>query len=1066
LKANPTVKTLPPKSAILISAVFLCAALVPVAGAGRSAFGVFHTNPYDWQVADQLSKLASPSPSVRAGAAEALGFMRAYRAADELARALDDPSAAVRRQAVMALAWCGRRQQIPPLLDALDDADWVVAQGAWAALCNLTGMEFPFDALAEAHLRRAQADVWRRWWAGLPADGVPQDILDLLKGARLIDKANLAYGCDVNVSSLYKGPAAVLTDGATKGRFWQTKNVAFPQQCTIDLRRIRNIGCVVVHQYGRGFCMTDYALSISTDGESYRQILRQKRRSSPRLVINFDPRPARYIRITSYAAERAIYPTTFFEVEVFQKTPTGRASGDSSMVKVIRGVRALGAWGGDDAIDALMAVLDPYIKAQPDDTYARFMVQSALRSLARIGRNRCGDVLIGFLDNPLWARYAADALGDCPSDKACRALLKAYPLYARGVNRSNPKMVPADDIPRLEPADRMYETPYAIALALCRMPWTDAGNLAELQRLVPLLAANIPSDFDGAMLYEPEAHQLITAWLMEKAQMRRMVADAALEALGVGTSRDYDSDVYPALVKLAKQNPGDIPFAAPWISSLCSDRADVPVLIGLLRHDNGWVRINAAKALMFIGDRRALKPIANLLFESRPEADFGFFGGFLFKKNDKQGQDEYEAKPPRWRVAFVRAIGGFGAVEYVDDLIGIMNDDRNVVEVQHAAAVALDELGTADAVYALKAACRSHPFYSIRLVAAEALWKRGLPADTRTPGETAGNTRMLKSPLSAPSPKEPPAYVFIKGDNDMPNDFQIDIWRQTYSTTDSGPTYRIGDNLYILSPPGPDGAVRQLTHFEDGYVADCEVSWDARQIVFCRRGGMNDPWWHIYRINVDGTNLTQLTDGPYHDVQPAWLGDGRIVFSSSRIGMRDEYHGYLSTGLTVMNADGSDMHCIGFNLGRDNEPSVMPDGRILFSRLELFYSRLKTELTVHAVFPDGTKDLTLYGPEHREFWRRVSARSGEKWWAEAPPRHRILRLTQPHYLGDGRIVCATTGGIAVIGPGKMHHRLLPRDRNMAATRVLCAASVRDFDRSRVDLGIYIADIETGRLQLV
>ncbi|MCD6392692.1 MAG: PD40 domain-containing protein, partial [Planctomycetes bacterium] len=299
-------------------------------------------------------------------------------------------------------------------------------------------------------------------------------------------------------------------------------------------------------------------------------------------------------------------------------------------------------------------------------------------------------------------------------------------------------------------------------------------------------------------------------------------------------------------------------------------------------------------------------------------------------------------------------------------------------------------------------------------------------------------------------------------------------WRQTYSTTDSGPTYRLGDNLYILSPPKPDGEVRQLTHFAEGFVADCEVSWDARQIVFCHRGGMNDPWWHVYKMNVDGTGLEQLTDGPYHDVQPAWLGDGRIVFSSSRIGVRDEYHGYPATGLTVMNADGGDMHCIGFNVGRDDEPSVMPDGRILFSRLELFYSRLKTEITVHAVFPDGTRDVTLYGPEHREFWRRVSAQSGEKWWSEVAPRHRILRLTQPHYLSDGLIVCATTGGLTVVGPGKMHQRLLERDRNMATTslfpldgkKVLCAASVRDFDRSKVDLGIYIADVDTGKLQLV
>ncbi|MCD6393591.1 MAG: HEAT repeat domain-containing protein, partial [Planctomycetes bacterium] len=307
------VKTLRLESAIIISVVVLCAVLGPVAGRETTAFGIFHTNPYDRQVSDQLLKLGSPSLSVCAGAAEALGFMRAHGAADELAKAVDDPSASVRRQAAMALAWCGGRREIPALLTALDDADWVVAQAAGAALGNLTGMEFPFDALAEEHLRKAQADVWRRWWAGVPADGVPKDVLDLLKGARLINKANLAHGCDVTVSSIYKGPAEVLTDGATGGGFWQTKGIAFPQHCTIGLGGARKVGCVVVHQYGRGFCMTDYAVSVSADGESYRQILRQKGRSNPRLVISFDPQPARHIRITSYATGKSLYPTTFFE---------------------------------------------------------------------------------------------------------------------------------------------------------------------------------------------------------------------------------------------------------------------------------------------------------------------------------------------------------------------------------------------------------------------------------------------------------------------------------------------------------------------------------------------------------------------------------------------------------------------------------------------------------------------------------------------------------------------------------------------------------------------------------
>ena len=117
----------------------------------------------------------------------------------------------------------------------------------------------------------------------------------------------------------------------------------------------------------------------------------------------------------------------------------------------------------------------------------------------------------------------------------------------------------------------------------------------------------------------------------------------------------------------------------------------------------------------------------------------------------------------------------------------------------------------------------------------------------RTP---AGKT----APAAAKSAK-PPSIVFIKGNNKMPNRFQIDPWRQTYSTTDSGPTYRIGDNLYVLAP---DRTVTRLTHFDDGYVADCEVSWDAKRIVFSKRGGKKDPWWHVWEIGADGKGRRDL----------------------------------------------------------------------------------------------------------------------------------------------------------------------------------------------------------------
>ena len=83
------------------------------------------------------------------------------------------------------------------------------------------------------------------------------------------------------------------------------------------------------------------------------------------------------------------------------------------------------------------------------------------------------------------------------------------------------------------------------------------------------------------------------------------------------------------------------------------------------------------------------------------------------------------------------------------------------------------------------------------------------------------------------------AVVFIKGDNTVHSDFNgqsgIDPFRQTYSITNSGPTYRRGRNLYILRPAAPDGKLTQLTHFKDGYVSKLDVCWDGRRVIFAYR---------------------------------------------------------------------------------------------------------------------------------------------------------------------------------------------------------------------------------------
>ena len=137
-----------------------------------------------------------------------------------------------------------------------------------------------------------------------------------------------------------------------------------------------------------------------------------------------------------------------------------------------------------------------------------------------------------------------------------------------------------------------------------------------------------------------------------------------------------------------------------------------------------------------------------------------------------------------------------------------------------------------------------------------------------------------------------------------------------------------------------------------------DVSYDGGTIVFAGLPAGNyytdpltDPGaWHIYMINANGTNLRQVTfsdqnldlrqfgEGggslrPYDDTDPAWLPDGRIVFSSTRWPSYAQYSGVRTTNLYVVNADGSSLHRITAERNGADRPMVDPiTGKIVYAR--------------------------------------------------------------------------------------------------------------------------------------
>jgi len=155
----------------------------------------------------------------------------------------------------------------------------------------------------------------------------------------------------------------------------------------------------------------------------------------------------------------------------------------------------------------------------------------------------------------------------------------------------------------------------------------------------------------------------------------------------------------------------------------------------------------------------------------------------------------------------------------------------------------------------------------------------------------------------------------------------------------------------------------QLTVLLDdptGGVRDPQVHYDGQKVLFSYRPGGTGVY-HLYEINIDGTELRQLTNGPDDDIEPAYLPDGGIVFGSSRC--RRFVNCWYSRVATLYrcDADGSNVRMLSSNNDHDNTPWVLPDGRILYMRWE-YVDRSQVHFHhLWTVNPDGTGQMTYYG---------------------------------------------------------------------------------------------------------
>lgn len=188
------------------------------------------------------------------------------------------------------------------------------------------------------------------------------------------------------------------------------------------------------------------------------------------------------------------------------------------------------------------------------------------------------------------------------------------------------------------------------------------------------------------------------------------------------------------------------------------------------------------------------------------------------------------------------------------------------------------------------------------------------------------------------------------------------------------------------------------TIFEDaqGNIRDPQIHYDGKKLVFSYLPA-GKKHYSLYEINIDGTGLRQITgvgedkpidwpknvnsltttekrispkrlDGEqdffppgWDDYEPTYTPDDKIIFCSTRAKRYVQCY-YTQVGtLHKCNLDGTDLHCISANVEQDNNPWMLPDGRVIHMRWEYIDRHWGTFHHLWVVNPDGTRQMVYYG---------------------------------------------------------------------------------------------------------
>ena len=164
-----------------------------------------------------------------------------------------------------------------------------------------------------------------------------------------------------------------------------------------------------------------------------------------------------------------------------------------------------------------------------------------------------------------------------------------------------------------------------------------------------------------------------------------------------------------------------------------------------------------------------------------------------------------------------------------------------------------------------------------------------------------------------------------------------------------------GAQIVAINPDKPEGSEIILT---DDFYSACspDISYDAKRLLFTAQKNKNDSW-QIWEMNLEKGTSKKITDFDESCYGPVYLPANRLAFSKQM----PEVGTGLVHALHTMNLDGTNISQITYQPHFDYISTVLKDGRLLMLTKQLFPE--SGEMMYMAMRPNGTKAELFYKGE-------------------------------------------------------------------------------------------------------